>query len=67
MGCEKAFLDQYVKELLKYQKVAIKKSHIRGIVIGLVNSLIIWLYPLGLWYGVQLIITENVAYGKVLT
>ncbi|XP_072396487.1 ATP-dependent translocase ABCB1-like [Diabrotica undecimpunctata] len=65
LGCEKVFMEQYIKELLPYQKMATKKSHIRGIIVGLARSLMLFAYVAGIRYGINLIISGDCPYGTI--
>ncbi|CAH0548000.1 unnamed protein product [Brassicogethes aeneus] len=65
LGCEKVFYDQYVNELAPYQKMSKKKSHYRGLVLGLARSLMLFAYSAGMTYGAQLIVSREQEYANV--
>ncbi|XP_074038788.1 ATP-dependent translocase ABCB1 isoform X2 [Leptinotarsa decemlineata] len=63
--CESVFLELYVQELQPYQKVAKKKCHFRGFVVGIARSLLIFAYSVGIVYGAKLIIDRELDYATV--
>nr|CAD1918043.1 ABCB transporter [Chrysochus auratus] len=65
LGCENIFLDLYVKDLVPYQKLAKKKAHFRGMVLGMARSLILFAYAAGIAYGVKLVINQVIDYGTM--
>ncbi|XP_056648993.1 ATP-dependent translocase ABCB1-like isoform X1 [Diorhabda sublineata] len=67
LGCEAVFLDNFVKELLPYLKIARKKSHFRGVVLGMARSLMLFAYAAGMKYGSTLIISGKSDYGTIFT
>lgn len=67
LGCETEFLNQYIKELLPYLSIARKKSHFRGVVLGMARSLMLFAYAAGIKYGSSLIISGKSEYGTIFT
>ncbi|XP_049818455.1 ATP-dependent translocase ABCB1-like isoform X2 [Aethina tumida] len=65
LGCEKVFYNIYVKELHPYQVKSKRKSHFRGLVLGLARSLMLFAYAAGITYGAQLIVRREQEYGTV--
>ncbi|CAG9824228.1 unnamed protein product [Phaedon cochleariae] len=65
LGCEQVFLDLFEKELLPYRAIANRKSHIRGLILGMARALMIASYLVGMTYGGKLIIDGAVEYGTI--
>lgn len=65
LGCERVFLDMYVKDLIPYIKSSRKKAHFRGFMLGLARSLLNFAYAAGLGYGIDLLILKHLTYGDM--
>lgn len=65
LGCEKVFLKQYVNKLMPYQSMAKRKSHFRGLVLGMARSFMMFPYVAGISYGTNLIISGQCEYGTI--
>ncbi|CAG9824229.1 unnamed protein product [Phaedon cochleariae] len=66
LGCENIFHEMYIRELTPYLALAKKKSHFRGVILGMARSLIVFAYAAGIGYGSKLIIDGEVEYGTVI-
>ncbi|XP_060519450.1 ATP-dependent translocase ABCB1-like isoform X2 [Cylas formicarius] len=60
LGCENVFNGAYLKELVTCKKMAIRKCHFRGVILGLARSLVSFAYAPGLWFGVRLVTSNQV-------
>ncbi|KAK4872648.1 hypothetical protein RN001_014677 [Aquatica leii] len=65
LGCERTFHDLYMAEIIPYQKIAQRNTHIRGLIFGLSRSLMFFSYSASLYYGAMLIKNEGISYSRV--
>ncbi|KAK4872649.1 hypothetical protein RN001_014678 [Aquatica leii] len=65
LGCEQIFHNLYMAEIVPYQKMAQRNTHIRGVVYGLSRSLLFVSYAASLYYGAMLIKDEGIDYVRV--
>lgn len=62
---EETFVRNYVEELQKPHKEALKKSHIRGLVFGFAQSTPFFAYAACMYYGGYLVENEDLPYEDV--
>ncbi|KAK4872647.1 hypothetical protein RN001_014676 [Aquatica leii] len=65
LGCEQTFHDLYMAEIVPYQKMAQRNTHIRGVIYGLSRSLMFFSYSASLYYGAMLIVREGISYSRI--
>ncbi|KAF5272729.1 hypothetical protein FQA39_LY07756 [Lamprigera yunnana] len=66
LGCEDSIHSLYLAEVIPYQKMAKRNSHVRGIVYAVIRSVVIFAYTTIIYYGTILIKNEGLDYSTVL-
>lgn len=65
LGCEEKFLELYKKELEEAYKKATKASIFHAFANSSYKSMPVFTYGLCIYYGVHLILRENLQYGYI--
>lgn len=66
LGREQTFHELYMLELLPAHKVALRNTHIRGLVFGLARSIMFFAYSTTMYYGGQLMVEDGIPFETIL-
>jgi ATP-binding cassette subfamily B (MDR/TAP) protein 1 len=66
LGREETFHELYMSDLLSANKVALRNTHVRGVVFGLARSIMFFSYSTTMYYGGQLVVEDNIPFETIL-
>lgn len=66
LGREELFVEEYARHLKLALNIAIRATHLRGVIFGMAKGIFNFVYSATLYYGANLIVYHNVDYGVII-